>query len=417
MTRFRYLIVGGGMAADAAAHGIRERDADGAIGLVSAERHPPYSRPPLSKALWKGAALESIWRDTASAGVDIHLGRRIVRLDPHAHVAVDDEGTTYEFERALLATGGRPRRLSFGGESVIYFRGLDDYLGLRARVSPGTRVAVIGGGFIGSELAAALASNGARVTMVFPEGGIGARAFGTELSAAITEMFRAKGVAVIANDVPVSVADEANHHVVRTRGGRVVPVDVVVAGLGLEPDMDLARAAGLATSDGIEVDARLRTSHPDVFAAGDVASVMSPVLGRRVRVEHEDAALTMGRAAGRSMAGDETPYAHVPYFYSDLFDIGYEAVGELNARLEQVTDGRLPDGQGVVYYLRDRHVRGVLLWNLFGKVDEARALLADRKAVGPEGLRGRIAVGVTSQPDSQSDAPVVQQDPQPHFQP
>lgn len=391
MTHFQYLIVGGGMAADAAAHGIRERDPEGAIGLVGDEPHPPYNRPPLSKGLWKGDAAESIQRNTASAGVDMHLGRRIVRLDPQQHVAIDDQGTQYQYERALLATGGRPRRLAFGGDSVIYFRNLADYLRLRKSVSPGARVAVMGGGFIGSELAAALASNGAAVTMVFPESGIGARAYGPELSQTVTEMFHAKGVDVVANDVPVAVDQESDGYVVRTRGGRVVRVDAVVAGLGLEPDVDLARAAGIVTSDGIEVDARLRTSHPDVFAAGDVASVVSPLTGRRLRVEHEDAALTMGGAAGRSMAGDETPYTHIPFFYSDLFDAGYEAVGELDARLERVADWSIPGREGIVYYLRDQRVRGVLLWNIFGKVDEARALLSDARAVTAESVRGRIA--------------------------
>jgi 3-phenylpropionate/trans-cinnamate dioxygenase ferredoxin reductase subunit len=306
--------------------------------------------------------------------------------------------------------GGRPRRLPFGGDSVIYFRGLDDYLQLRARVSPGARVAVIGGGFIGSELAAALASNGAAVTMVFPESGIGARAYGPQLSGAVTEMFRAKGVQVITDDVPIAITQEANSHVVRTRGGRALPVDLVVAGLGLEPNVDLARAAGLATSDGIEVNARLQTSHVDVFAAGDVASVVSPVLGRRVRVEHEDAALTMGRAAGRSMAGDETPYAHVPFFYSDLFDVGYEAVGELDARLEQVADWSIAGLEGVVYYLRDRRVRGVLLWNIFGRVDEARALLADTRTVSAEALRGRISTDRTPHASDQADATPLQEE-------
>lgn len=391
MTHFRYLIVGGGIAADAAAHGIRERDAEGSIGLVGAEPHPPYNRPPLSKGLWKGDAAASIQRKTAGAGVDMHLGRRIVRLDLQQHVAIDDQGTPYQYERALLATGGRPHRLAFGGDSVIYFRNLADYLRLRERATPGARVAVIGGGFIGSELAAALTSNGAAVTMVFPESGIGARAYGPELSQTVTEMFRAKGVDVVANDVPVAVDHEADRYVVRTREDCVVRVDAVVAGLGLEPNVDLARAAGLVTSDGIEVDARLRTSHPDVFAAGDVASVVSPLTGRRLRVEHEDAALTMGGAAGRSMAGDETPYTHIPFFYSDLFDAGYEAVGELDARLERVADWSIPGREGILYYLRDQRVRGVLLWNIFGKVDEARALLSDARAVTAESMRGRIA--------------------------
>ena len=391
MSVHRYLVVGGGMAADAAVHGIRERDRDGSVALVGEELDPPYNRPPLSKGLWKGDPPESVRRETAGPGVEMILGRRIVELDPRRHLAVDDRGETYGFERALLATGGRPRRLDFGGDGVVYFRGLADYRRLRERVRPGARVAVIGGGFIGSELAAALAMNEAAVTMVFPEAGIGARAYGPEISRAVTEMFRSRGVTVAAEDVPVAIDRDGASSVVRTRAGRAVVADVVVAGLGLEPAVDLARAAGLAVGNGIEVDARLRTSHPDVFAAGDVASVVSPATGLRVRVEHEDAALTMGAAAGRSMAGDETPYAHVPYFYSDLFDVGYEAVGELDARLEMVADWTAPLRQGVVYYLRDRRVRGVLLWNVFGKVDEARALLLDPTPVTAGALRGRIA--------------------------
>ncbi len=186
------------------------------------------------------------------------------------------------------------------------------------------------------------------------------------------------------------IAPQADGAVLTTGSGRQLAVAAVVAGLGIEPNVGLAEAAGLACSNGILVDAQLRTTHPDVYAAGDVASVHSDVLGRRLRVEHEDAALTMGRAAGRAMAGDPAPYAHLPFFYSDLFDMGYEAVGTLDARLEMVSDWKEPFREGVVYYLEGGRVRGVLLWNVWGQVDAARALIADAGPFREEDLRGRI---------------------------
>ena len=162
---YTYLIVGGGMTADAAVHGIREVDGSGSIGLVSNDTHPPYDRPPLSKKLWKGKPLESIWRDTKSQRVTLHLGRTVRYLDPQNKRVTDDQGTVCGYSKLLLATGGTPRRLPFGGEQIIYFRTVDDYEHLRALTVAGKHFAVIGGGFIGSEIAAALAMNGKKVTL------------------------------------------------------------------------------------------------------------------------------------------------------------------------------------------------------------------------------------------------------------
>ncbi len=389
MPRYRYLIVGGGMAADAAVRGIRERDTEGSIGLVGEEPNAPYARPPLSKGLWKGEAADSIWRGTDKLGATLHLGRRVVALDPAGHVASDDQGKVYEFEKALLATGGRPRRLP-GGDQVIYFRTLTDYERLRGLAGQGQTVVVVGGGFIGSEVAAALALVGARPVMVFPEDGIGARPFGHELSAFVTDAYRSRGVELLAGETVSSITSARGRSTVVTRSGRQIEAVAVVAGLGIEPDVDLATAAGLATGDGIHVDERLRTTHPDVYAAGDVANVFSPALGSRLRVEHEDAAVTMGRAAGRSMAGDETPYTHLPFFYSDLFDMGYEAVGRLDSRLEMVSDWKQPFREGVVYYLQDGRVRGVLLWNVWGRVDAARELIQSAGPFTARDLQGGL---------------------------
>lgn len=386
----RYLIVGGGMTADAAVRGIRELDAGASIGVIGDEPDPPYSRPPLTKALWKGEPLESVWRKTGDLGVELHLGRRATTLDLRAKTVSDDRGASFAFDRLLLATGGKPRRLPFGGDDVIYFRTLADYRRLRAQAEAGRHFAVIGGGFIGSEIAAALSMQGCRVTQLFPEEGIGARLFPKDLAHFVTDYYREKGVDARSGEVVTGVSRSASGVVVETKGGFRVTVDAVVAGIGIVPDTDLAAGAGLAVDDGIVVDERLRTSHPDVFAAGDVARFVVPALGTRTRVEHEDNALTMGRAAGRSMAGDETPYAHLPFFYSDLFDLGYEAVGELDPRGETVSDWKVPFREGVVYYLAGGRVRGVLLWNTWEQVDAARALIAEPGPFRAADLVGRL---------------------------
>jgi 3-phenylpropionate/trans-cinnamate dioxygenase ferredoxin reductase subunit len=390
MPHYRYLIIGAGMAADAAVRGIRELDRDGAIGLVGAEPDPPYSRPPLSKALWKGEPLESVWRNTAEAGLEMHLGRTAKELDPAARRVRDDQGGDYTFDKLLLATGGTPRRLGFGAEEVIYFRTLEDYRRLRALAQPGKSFAVIGGGFIGSEIAAALAMQGCRVTMFFPDPGIGARLFPADLAGFLNGYYAEHGAEPRPGESVTGLRKNGSGMMVETGSGTAVPVDAVVAGIGITPNTGLAASAGLRVEDGFVVDQHLMTSHPDVFAAGDVARFEAPVLSTTLRVEHEDNALTMGRAAGRAMAGDPAPYTHLPFFYSDLFELGYEAVGEMDPRGRVVADWKEPFREGVVYYLSGGRVRGALLWNTWGQVDAARALIAEPGPFEEKDLVGRI---------------------------
>jgi NADPH-dependent 2,4-dienoyl-CoA reductase/sulfur reductase-like enzyme len=387
---YPYLIIGGGMTADAAVRGIRELDPNNSIGLVSAETDPPYARPPLSKALWKGEPFESVWRKTADVGVDLHLGRRATTLDLGSKSVVDDRGANYTFDKLLLATGVAPRRLPFGGEHVTYFRTLDDYRRLRALADQCKTFAVIGGGFIGSEIAAALAIQGCKVTMLFPEDGIGARIFPEDLARFLIGYYAEKGVDVRPGEQVMNVSESGSRVVVETKSGLRVTVDAVVAGIGVVPNTDLAASAGLVVDDGIVVDERLRTTHPDVFAAGDVARFCAPALGTRIRVEHEDNAVTMGHAAGRAMAGDPSPYTHLPFFYSDLFELGYEAVGELDPRGETIADWKEPSHEGVIYYLSGGRVRGVLLWNTWGQVAAARALIAEPGPFRATDLVGRL---------------------------
>jgi NADPH-dependent 2,4-dienoyl-CoA reductase/sulfur reductase-like enzyme len=375
MSRSDYLIVGGGMAADAAVRGIRELDKDGSIGLLSAERHPPYSRPPLSKALWKGDPEDGIWRKTEELGLDLHLGARAVELRPDEHAVTVADGRVFTYGRLLLATGGRPRTLPGAPEDVIAFRTVDDYRRLRERIEAGARVVILGGGFIGSELAASLAARGTAVTLVVPEPAIGTRAYPEDLARSVTALFRERGVDVRTGEMAQAIRRDGKQLTVETRSGGRMSGDVVVAGLGIEPNVELAQGAGLEVGNGILVDAKLR-AHPDIYAAGDVANVYSEALGVRRRVEHEDAALTMGLAAGRNMAGADEPYTHLPMFYSDLFELGYEAVGEIDSRLETSAEWQVPYREGVVQYRREGRVAGVLLWNVWGKVDEARALIS-----------------------------------------
>ena len=392
-THYKYLIVGGGMTADAAMHGIREVDAAGAIGLIGGEEHPPYDRPPLSKALWKGKPLDSIWRKTENTGVELHLGRTVRNLEPLAKQVEDDEERCFTFDKLLLATGGTPRRLPFGGDDIIYYRALNDYQRLRSLTETGRNFVVIGGGFIGSEVAAALAMNGMRVTLAFPDEGIGARIYPRDLSLFLNDFFRQKGVDVLTGESVSGMERQGNGFSLMTQGGRTLEADGVVAGIGIRPDVELAQKADLTVDNGILVDEHLRTAHPDIYAAGDVANFYNPALGQRMRVEHEDNANSMGTAAGRAMAGAVEPYHHLPFFYSDLFDLGYEGVGELDARLETVTDWKDPYREGVIYYLHNGRVRGVLLWNIWKQVDAARHLIAEPGPFSAQNLKGRLPAG------------------------
>ena len=390
MRNYTYVIVGGGMTADAAAEGIRAADPAGTLGLISAEPHPPYNRPPLSKGLWKGEPEDSIWRKAAPAVGELHLGGRVVGIDLRTRTVTDDRGAAYGFKKLLLATGGAPRRLPLQSDQVIYFRTLDDYRRLRGLAAQRLRFAVIGGGFIGSEVAAALRMQDREVTMLVPEAGLGARVFPPALSRFLGDYYRTKGVEMRTGEGMAGLGRQGGKCVIRTTTRQELVADVVVAGLGIQPSVELAEQAGLLVENGIVVDEFCRTSHPDVYAAGDVANFPNPALGSRVRVEHEDNANTMGKIAGQNMAGRAVPYAHLPFFYSDLFELGYEAVGDVDSRLETVEDWQTPFREGVVYYLKGGRVRGVLLWNTWGQVDHARVLIAESGPFTAAGLKGRL---------------------------
>ena len=390
MPHYEYLIIGGGMTADAAVSGIRELDSAGSIGIISTELDRPYNRPPLTKALWKGEPLEKIWRETEKKGVEFHLGRQVETLDIHQKRVVDDQRNIYTFAKLLLATGGRPRRLPFGEDKIIYYRTLADYRRLRAITEKQKRFVVIGAGFIGSEIAAALAMNQKEVVMIFPGKGICDRIFPQDLSQFLNNYYREKGVETLAGESVAGLGARHDELILKLASGREVTAAGIVAGLGIQPNIELAQAAGLKVEKGIVVNEFLQTTQLDVYAAGDVAEFFNPTLAKHIRVEHEDNANTMGRVAGLNMAGKSEAYHHLPFFYSDLFELGYEAVGELDARLQTFTDWKTPFREGVVYYLRDGRVRGVLLWNVWGQVDAARNLISESGPFKADELKGRL---------------------------
>ena len=395
MSDYHYLIIGGGMTAYAAVQGIRALDAEGSIGLISAESHPPYKRPPLSKGLWQGTPFERIWYPLEKLKCMLHLGRYVQTLVPGDKTVVDDQGDRYRYEKLLIATGGNAIRLPFGGDEIIYFRDLDDYLKLRALTDQKQRFAVIGGGFIGSEIASALAMKGKQVHMLFPEEGVGASIFPGDLSLFLNDYFRANGVEVLPRHMVNGL--ERNQDTLRLNVRKAeenaehsIEVDAVVAGIGIRPNVGFVERAGLAVDNGIVVDERLRTEDPDIYAAGDVANFYNPALGVRMRAEHEDNALIQGERAGRNMTGEALPYHHLPYFYSNLFDLSYEAVGKTDSRLETVEDWSDPYKEGVIYYLKEGRVCGVLLWDVWERLDAARSLIAERGPFTATDLKGKL---------------------------
>ena len=402
MDSYPYVIIGAGMTAAAAALAIRQTDPTGSIAILGDEPHRPYDRPDLSKKLWTGKAEDKIWRKLPADGLTLRPGDPAAALDPSRKRITTASGAVIGYHKLLLATGGAPRTLPFAPPETLYFRTLDDYHALRGWLGRGKRIGIIGGGFIGSEIAAALALNGEKAVMVFPEVGIGARLFPAGLATFLNDYYRQKGVDVLDGLEIQAINRHENGFILVSKDGQEVRVDHIVAGIGLRPNTALAQAAGIAIATpeqggGIRVDAHLQTNLPDIYAAGDVASFYEPALQRWTRVEHEDNAVSMGKHAGAVMAGVLAPYEHQSFFYSDLFDLGYEAVGEVDSRLETYADWVEPFRQGVIYYLRDNRVRGVLLWNTWGQLQPARDLIAAAQPLSPAQLKGRLPIEAVNQ--------------------
>ena len=398
---YDYVIVGAGVAAASAVKGIRSQDGSGRIAVLGSEPDKPVYRPVLTKDLWlkddetlEGSSLAGdLDEDDA---VDLVTDTTVTEIDPGAHVVRLADGSTVGYGKLLLATGAEPRVLAVDpGPRVIYYRTAADYQRLRAVATDGSHVAVIGGGYIGSEITSALVQNGVQVTLVLDLEDVQEQMFPRELAATLTKAFEDRGVTVVHGSVEGGQEEDGGVRI-RLDDGTSITADAAVIGVGVIPRTGLAEAAGLDVDNGVVVDEHLRTSDADVYAAGDVASYPDALLGRR-RVEHVDHAEKSGEHAGKVMAGADEAYDYTPFFWSDILDYGYEAVGETSSRLDMVEDWKDGEvGTGVVYYLKSGQVRGVLLWNVWDSVDQARELIKETSGSpvpDPESLRGRIPLG------------------------
>jgi NADPH-dependent 2,4-dienoyl-CoA reductase/sulfur reductase-like enzyme len=325
-----YVIVGASLAGAKAAETLRDEGFDGEVVLLGAEEERPYERPPLSKGYLLGKAeRDSVYVHApdwyADHDVDLRTDVTVTAIDRDASTVSTPSGDL-RYDKLLLATGASPRRLSFPGSDraeVLYLRTVADSGRLRTAFQPGTRVAVAGSGWIGLETTAAARMAGCEVTVIEPQPGALHAQLGPEVGAAFTALHRSHGVEFRFGEV---VAEFRPGEVV-TSSGAQVPADVLVVGIGATPNDALAAAAGLEVSGGILTDAALRTSDPNIFAAGDVANSFNPLLGHPVRVEHWANALNGGPAAARSMLGQPVVYDRVPYFFSDQYDLGMECAG------------------------------------------------------------------------------------------
>ncbi len=380
---FDYVIVGGGLAASSAIKGIREVDASGSIAFISEETDLPYDRPPLSKKLWFGKLkVEEIFLDDEANYSKNRIvpmtGTRVVGIDAESNTVMTDAGAAISFRKLLLATGGRPRALTIPGwnlPELFYYRTLSDYRKLKLYAAPGKKALVIGGGFIGTEMAAALASNKVDVTMIFPESYFVQNVFPEGLGRHLVTAYREKGIKVVSEDIPSSIEKKKIGISVKTKKGKEISADFIVAGIGITPSTALASEAGLDTENGIVANRFLAASRPDIFSAGDNCNFESIALGRRMRVEHWDNARTQGRAAGRNMAGANEEFDYIPYFFSDLFDFGYESAGDINSSYDTHAVWKEEYRTGIIYYGKADKVVGAMLCNVWDRVDEARELI------------------------------------------
>jgi 3-phenylpropionate/trans-cinnamate dioxygenase ferredoxin reductase component len=408
-----FVIVGAGLAGATAAEALRTQGFTGQVVLLGEEAERPYNRPPLSKDYLQGKAeKDKIYvhpeRWYAEHDVDLRLDTRVTGLDIAAHNLSITGGERIGYDKLLLATGSSPRRLSVPGaefDGVLYLRRLADCEAIKAAFGAAGRVAIIGAGWIGLETAAAARAAGCEVTVIEMANLPLLAVLGRELAAVYAALHRAHGVTLnLGAEVAEITGADGQANGVRLGDGSLIAADVVVVGVGITPNTALAEAAGLHVSNGIVVDEHLVTSDPDIFAAGDVANAYYPYLRTHLRLEHWSAALNQPAVAAASMLGRGATYDHVPYFYSDQYEMGMEYSGYVeHGNYDEVAfRGDVAKGEYIAFWLRDGRVLAGMNVNVWGVTDTIEAMVraGDRvnmaRLVNPEVPLDQINRDVTA---------------------
>jgi 3-phenylpropionate/trans-cinnamate dioxygenase ferredoxin reductase component len=389
MTDTTFIIVGASLAGAKASQELRERGFEGRLILIGSEPERPYERPPLTKEYVRGESE----RDKAYVHdpgfyreheIELRTGMSATSIDTtHSRLTLED-GSELDYDKLLLTTGAQPRRLTVSGaglDGVYYMRTLGDSDVLRERLDAGGRVAVVGGGWIGSELAASARQRGLEVALIDPLELPAARIFGREIGEFYRDVHAQHGVELHLGDGVEAFEGDGAVARVRTTSGKTVECDFVVVGIGVEPRADLARDAGIEVGDGITVDEHLRSSVPNVFAAGDVAAAWHPFYGQRIRVEHWANALNQGPGAARAMLEDPAPYDRLPYFFSDQYDVGMEYSGHAPEADQVILRGEREGGEFVAFWLLKGRVIAGMNVNVWDVNQHVQALIRSHREV------------------------------------
>jgi 3-phenylpropionate/trans-cinnamate dioxygenase ferredoxin reductase subunit len=390
-----FVIVGAALAGAKAAETLRDMGFDGRIVLIGSERRRPYERPPLSKEYLRSeVGLEKVYVHDegfyADHEIELRLGRTATSLSASDRELTLDDGTKLGFDRLLLTTGAEPRRLLIPGaelDGVLYLRTVEDSDALRERFARGGSVAVIGSGWIGSEVAASARQCGLEVAVIDPLSVPLERVLGAEVGAIYRDIHADNGVRMLLGTGVEAFEGLTSVERARTTDGRTVECDFVVVGIGARPRVELATDAGLAVDNGILVDAQLRTSAPEVYAAGDVANAEHPFYDERIRVEHWANALNQGPAAARSMLGHGEPYPRLPYFFSDQYDVGMEYSGFARSWDRVVFRGNVSGREFIAFWIAGEHVLAAMSVNVWDVTDQLQRLIRERVTVDD----GRLA--------------------------